>query len=1051
MSLNDPDLAMRKSVLFLSCLALVACDAVEFDNALPEGLALAEAGEGPRVVFDLDAKPLPEIPFPNDVATRVDPDSPTGRRVNISTEAHTRAESIIRANANKLDGFATYGPLTVSFDALVDVIDLWNRHQGPDTSDDAVFVLNIDPESEGFGELVPLDVGSGRFPITLARPDKYHDNDYRRGESNLLFETVDEDINRNGRMDPGEDTDFDGVLDKPNVFPGGTDTVDDLMSFYELETNTLIVRPIFPMRERTTYAVVLTKRITDTEGNPVRSPFTYIHHTRQTEALSPLAEVLEPQGLSMDDVAFAWTFTTQTVATDLLTLRKGIGGQGPLAWIDQEFPAKVHEVHDWRGDGSPYPRHIVYGEQLGGVAGLILPFVFDEDEVPEQSVDATVESFQSIDYFVSGTFESPNFLVDDEGLAAPNNPNDHDELFRINYKTGEAVYDRGVVSFMCAIPRQELNPNPGQPFPVAIYGHGFTSMRFEQIAFAPLVARAGIATCTLDAVAHGLALPPELANDPIIPGILNQFGLPNAITVLVTGRARDLNADGVPDPGADYWTTNTFHTRDALRQSVLDMMMMTRFLRGFDGTRTWKLTDENGGVLLDGLAGDFNGDGQVDIGGPNNDYFAWGTSLGAIMSSVLAAIEPSVVAAAPVVGGAGLLEIGQRTDLGGVVRPLFLGLMGPLVVSRPLGEGRVRLEFQVATATDDINLPFAELGPEDFAPGDRVRLTNLRSDEHAEVLVTEDLRVRLAVAADAIKAPEKQSILTSEGLMDLSKKVKHTFEGTELFQRGWADPMRVEIYGLGGNLKRTISTWELEDPVEFEGAFFGPGSLLVAPAEGLGYKRQTPDMRRFLGIGQTIIEPADPANYAYRYQNPFEELTEIDPTRDPARHVLVVGALGDKTVPVSSQINMARVAGYIGQDIDPDYGKSEDQVLIDNYVCEGLDRLQRFGPDTSPLYDPDDLDRNQDGYDAPSPDPPLRATVTLPDGGQGGLRLPYIRPEGEHGFRLQSPHKDFDIDTFMNNQIAWYFQRRGMEIIDDICLEDNSCEFIPELPPARDL
>ena len=38
---------------------------------------------------------------------------------------------------------------------------------------------------------------------------------------------------------------------------------DALMTFYESETNTLIARPVEPLRERTTYAVVVTRRLLD--------------------------------------------------------------------------------------------------------------------------------------------------------------------------------------------------------------------------------------------------------------------------------------------------------------------------------------------------------------------------------------------------------------------------------------------------------------------------------------------------------------------------------------------------------------------------------------------------------------------------------------------------------------------------------------------------------------------------------------------------------------------------------------------------------------------
>ena len=57
-----------------------------------EGWAPTRQTGGPTVLWDAVAKPLPEIPLPNDAATRRDPASPTGRRLNISLDAPTELE-----------------------------------------------------------------------------------------------------------------------------------------------------------------------------------------------------------------------------------------------------------------------------------------------------------------------------------------------------------------------------------------------------------------------------------------------------------------------------------------------------------------------------------------------------------------------------------------------------------------------------------------------------------------------------------------------------------------------------------------------------------------------------------------------------------------------------------------------------------------------------------------------------------------------------------------------------------------------------------------------
>lgn len=1021
------------------------------DNEAPQGLGRRQAGGGPRVIFDLDARPLPEIPFPNDLATRLDETSPTGRRLNISLHAETAAEQRIRALANELDGFATYGAISVRFDAPIDTIDLWNRQNDLDPDNDAIYLVDVDPKSPAFGQRIALDVGSGRFPLVLPGTT-FFDNDPRAGESNLLYETVAEDLNGDGLLQPEEDTDHDGVLDVPNVFPGGTDPIDDLMTFYEVETHTLTVRPVRPLRETTTYAVVLTRRLRGVDDDPddgldaapIESPFAGVHHARQRQALEPLREVLPALGVELDEVAFAWSFTTQSVTAGLTSVRRGLYGHGPLGWLAEAYPPDIDSILSWRGQrsGGKVP-HLLRSEELVDLLGIILGLAF-EGQVNDEQVAAISDGLRAIDYFVTGTFETPDFLTDGDGLAAPGNPNDHDEVWRLDPHTGHAVHAPTTVTFFCAVPRQELRPRADEPFPVVLYSHGYSSMRMEMLGFAGIQARRGLAVCSIDAVGHGFALPASIRDNRLVKNLLEAYNLGNALAIFERGRARDLDNDGVVDSGGDFFGQNAVHTRDVLRQSVVDTLMLVRILRSFDGQRRWQLREGEGQVVLDGVAGDFDGDGVVDIGGSEVDYFAWGTSLGGLISSLVATLEPAVVAAAPTVGGAGMLDIGMRTRLGAVRRPLWLSVLGPfLLVDRASdADGAVLLRWLVADGVGEARPLIARLEPGELSPGDWIRLTNLRTGVSREARVGPSLELRLNVAADAVSAPVKRAVLGLDALEE-----PYTFTGNEVVERGWGDPFRIELLDGARRPRRTIDTWQ--EDAAYQGTIFGAGSTLVAPAAGFGYERQTPGLRRFLGIAQTLIEPADPANYAARWLDPLD-FSDVEPQLDPTRRVLVVSTLGDDAVPVATQVALARSAGYLPQEVDPRYGRSPEALLIDNHVIEGVAWLERFGPEVGVnLYDPDDLDRDLDGYAAPSPSQPLRLTVDLPDGSVAGFRMAYIDPDGEHGFFIMSPHKAFDIDTFMANQIAHYFATRGRELSDDLCLEDSSCAFIAPLPEKR--
>ena len=304
----------------------------------PEGLRSAPVVQT-MVKMDFEAKPLPEIPLPNDIATIYDPESATGRRINASMIAPTRLERRVRQKIDAMDGWGVNQAITVPFSGPLDIQSILDGHRDVDydLSNDVIYLIDVDPESPEYGQKKHLDLGNGNYPYALEDFDVYGPHDPRGQTISLLFEEVNEDLNGNGILDPGEDTDVDGVLDVPNYLPGHSPDPDDLgaradalMTFYELETNTLIARPLVPLRERTTYAVVVTKRLKDADGQAVGSPFKFINHVSQNEALKTLPDLLAPE-LTLDDVAFTWTFTTQTVESSWVAVREGLYGHGAEA------------------------------------------------------------------------------------------------------------------------------------------------------------------------------------------------------------------------------------------------------------------------------------------------------------------------------------------------------------------------------------------------------------------------------------------------------------------------------------------------------------------------------------------------------------------------------------------------------------------------------------------------------------------------------------------------------------------------------------------------
>ena len=100
-----------------------------------------------------------------------------------------------------------------------------------------------------------------------------------------------------------------------------------------------------------------------------------------------------------------------------------------------------------------------------------------------------------------------------------------------------------------------------------------------------------------------------------------------------------------------------------------------RTLRAFDGVTRWAFDPAHKGTP--GLAGDFDGDGIVDVGG-KAPLHVLGGSLGGITGGVAAGVEPELDSVVSIVPGGMLSEIGTRSTLSGVKNAIMLRLLGPI-------------------------------------------------------------------------------------------------------------------------------------------------------------------------------------------------------------------------------------------------------------------------------------------------------------------------------------------------------------------------------------
>lgn len=1068
----------------------------------PEGLAESQPADV-TVMFDFDALPLPEIPLPNDIATRPDSASPTGRRVNASMFAPTVFESEVRELIDGLDGWGLQMPISIPFSGPIDVQSILDGHRDHDyrTDNDVIYLIDIDRDSPDYGTIHPLDFGNGNYPVVLESPERYGPNDPHIDSLSLVFEETDEDIdgngeitpgevdenrngevdasedlNGNGYLDPPEDTDADGILDKPNYYPGANPPKDDLaaradalMTFYEKESHTVIAQPMEPLRERTTYAVVVTRRLLDEDGDPVGSPFNYINHIAQTEQLRPLMGVM-PEGLDVEDIAFTFAFTTETAESDWVAVRDGLDGRGVQSHIAEEFPPELDKLHELKITDDPaFPQlegrspFQMYTEDWISAFAIIADGLLGAP-IDSQRGASLVGSHAYVDYHVMGEFTAPQlFARFDEngerlGLNQQSWPTDLDRL---------PAETRGeTIQFWLVMPRKENSlRGEDKQVPVVLLGHGYGGNRIgETLAFSGFMAQFGIATLAIDNVSHGLALPQD--DTDLAQAVLDTFGVGPVGPAIQLGRAEDLDGDGEVDSGADFWTSYLFHTRDMMRQSALDYSSLIRIVRQWDGETTWDLDIGDGGG---GLGGDFDGDGVVDIGAESPVY-AMGGSLGGIMSTILGGAEPEVDAITPIAGGGRLADVGLRSRQSGVPQAVIMRIMGPLYTATLNDDGTTAVNSFITVLNRTADLPLATV--DGLLPGDTMVVENLDNGE---------------VGCAYLLPDEEDNGVSGRARVGVGSDLG---DRTEIrFYRGPSLVLGSEECELMDGVEPIAVVDRLGQALSAEGRSYGAGSPLVAMAEGLGLRRTHPELRRFMGLGQMVLDPADPAVFARHFRK--DPLTFESTGETVSTNAMIITTVGDMAVPASSGLTVGRAAGYIPYtEVDERYagtefeGMSSNDIVIASYNAEAVNGLNRFTMNDDPEgmgvhMDIENFSGGTDlwGDSIPRLDPPLRLMTDVDDDGEefaglGGAIFTYAVPEGQHGFAQPGEQTDaaiqacedsggmdcdelvgptFDVGWYMFHSIGRFLGSGGtLYPFQDGCNTLESCNDLPEAPAARD-
>lgn len=638
---------------------------------------------------------------------------------------------------------------------------------------------------------------------------------------------------------------------------------DNREDFYEDRSDTFIMRPIAPLAPSSTHAVIFTRGVRGEDGEPLRSPHApHVALDSQYADLDRALPILAGLGVDPSDIAYAYTFTTGTPTHELEQVESGLmRGEGPLGYLRDRFPVNLtllpfskqpgDDFLDYQGNDQLLDPPIV---KL--VANIAIPlFGGGSGDLIQAAIDQ-LSDLTSIRYFVQGTYRSPFFLGNADVAFQPEEISGEREL------RADQTDD---VPWFLAVPKPtERNGFAQPPYPVCIFQHPNSTSRLIALAISSVLSDFGFATIGIDAAENGPIAP--YATDQLLElitsgdtssvplaGLLGIIldGVGNAAEGIAfvdvfagTGRTPniDFNGDGQISSGEETYTGDIPTVRDVFRQTVVDSLQLTRILRSFG-------QDRNHNGKLDPDEGDFDGDGIVDVGGANAELVAGAESLGTFMTSPFLAISRDVDRAALNVPGGGAIDFVSRIDFS-VVNQLFVQLFGPAVVGRPSKSGG-GIDLTLINDTGD-ERSAARVGPVAIPPGTVVRLVNLDKPDLAPRTVDANADGTFMITFPA----------------DPGNRLEVSFSGPT-----------GESLGL-------------------------PSYRFTSERQGFGVLRNTPSLRTFATITQTLFGSGDGANYATHWtgdplpgRNPKQALIQLDPA--------------DFTVPTSTGLTLARAANLI--------------------------------------------------------------------------------------------------------------------------------------------
>lgn len=316
------------------------------------------------------------------------------------------------------------------------------------------------------------------------------------------------------------------------------------------DATTLALIPFPPLKESTSYEVILTSGIKDTEGKNAiaASAYSLARSTEDLtgsdfEALEPLRQhinnmelIAASKGVDTSKIILTWSFTTQSITPVLKKVAADTVASN-ITMVQTAF-----NTSHLQPPGLDYEGLAFTGTADVHVGTLDIPYYLE----PPSAANPTS--------ILSSHWQGANGSI----------------LTRFNTKP-EKVSTQTIPVIMTTPNASSGQVMPTTGWPVVIYQHGITRVRTDMLIYSDQMANAGFAVIAIDLPLHGVTD----ANNPFYTNLEQTFDVD-----FIDNTTSAPGPDGITDSSGAHFInlSSPLTSRDNIRQGVANLLVLRKSL-----------------------------------------------------------------------------------------------------------------------------------------------------------------------------------------------------------------------------------------------------------------------------------------------------------------------------------------------------------------------------------------------------------------------------------------------------------------------------------------